>query len=198
MTYGILSFQFIIRWLHNENLFATAQKKHVFIYDSSGVEVHSLKGHTDTTLLDFLPYHMLLVSGSRSGMIRYQDVSTGKMAAEWPTKLGPIQALTQNPNNAIMYLGHSSGTVTFWCPSTNAPLVKMLCGKGPISSIAINQGGTIMATSSVDTVVKLWDLRTYKLLEEYKMPLSPTSLNISQTGLLSTTFGSSTMVGDLI
>lgn len=70
----------------------------------------------------------------------------------------------------------------------------MLCGKGPVSSIAIDRSGTVMATSSADTLIKLWDLRTYKLLEEYKCPTSPTSLDISQTGLLSATFGSTVMV----
>ena len=32
-----------IQFLHNESFFATAQRKYVYIYDRSGVEVHCLQ-----------------------------------------------------------------------------------------------------------------------------------------------------------
>jgi U3 small nucleolar RNA-associated protein 7 len=51
-----------VQWLHNETLFAVAQKKYTFIYDHSGAEIHRLKDHIEVNVLDFLPYHHLLVS----------------------------------------------------------------------------------------------------------------------------------------
>lgn len=54
------------KWLHNDQFFATAQKKHVYIYDHAGVEIHCLNKHVEPTHLEFLPYHFLLVSAVRN------------------------------------------------------------------------------------------------------------------------------------
>ena len=66
------------------------------------------------------------------------------------------------------------------------PCVKMLCHKGSVAAIAIDRGGRYMATSGRDGQLKLWDIRTYKPLHEYRTPRIATSIDVcygqSKTG----------------
>lgn len=56
-----------VTFLHNEQFFAAAQKKSVYIYDKRGLEVHRLREHGEPAALDFLPHHFLLTSVGEPG-----------------------------------------------------------------------------------------------------------------------------------
>ena len=53
-------------FLHNETMFAIAQRKKLYIYDRQGIELHSLDYHAFPKYLEYLPYHFLLVSGLKN------------------------------------------------------------------------------------------------------------------------------------
>lgn len=117
--------------------------------------------------------------------MKYLDTSTGKLVSQHRTKLGKCDAIAQNPYNAIINLGHANGTVTLWSPAMQEPLVKMLCHRGPIKSLSVDQTGKYLATAGLDGQLKIWDIRTYKELDSYYTPTPASYISYSQTGLLS-------------
>lgn len=178
-----------VKHLHNDQYFAVAQKKYVFIYDKTGMELHRLKQHIDVSLLDFLPYHFLLATAGNTGFLKFHDVSTGNLVSELRTKLGPTQAMKQNPWNAVMHLGHGNGTVTLWSPTMPTPLVKIQAARGAVRDIAVDREGKYMAVAGADKTLKIWDIRNFKEAYLYYTPTPATSLDISDTGLLSVSWG---------
>ncbi len=92
--------------------------------------------------------------------------------------------MAQNPGNGIVHLGHSSGTVTLWSPNVKEPLVKMLCHKSVVKSLAISKDGKYMATSGLDHLVNIWDLRTYKQMKSIKLKAGASCLTFSDKGCL--------------
>ncbi len=173
-------------FLHNYTLFAAAQTNHVYIYDNHGTEIHRLSDHNDPFALQFLPYHWLLASVGRAGWLKFQDTSTGALVSRHRTRSGACQVMRQNPQNAVMHLGHTNGTVTLWSPASSDYLVKMLCHKGAkITSLAVDLSGNYMVTGGGDRQIKVWDLRMFRETHAYYSAAGvPTSLDISQRGIL--------------
>ncbi|KAF6265288.1 WD40-repeat-containing domain protein [Scenedesmus sp. NREL 46B-D3] len=173
-----------VTFLHNEMFFAAAQKKYVYIYDKRGLEVHCLRNHVAPEVLEFLPHHFLLSSIGEQGVLHYQDTSTGQIVASHRTRLGPCDAMRQNPHNALLCCGHANGTVTMWTPNITTPIVKMLCHRGPVKALAVDPTGHQLVTAGVDRQVKVWDVRTFKPLHAYFANSPATALDASQRGLL--------------
>ncbi|CAL8325286.1 unnamed protein product [Merluccius merluccius] len=170
-------------------MYAVAQKKWLYIYDSSGIELHCIRKFNDVLRMQFLPYHFLLATASATGFLQYLDVSVGKEVAAVCTKAGRLDVMCQNPQNAVVHLGHSNGTVTLWSPNQKEALVKMLCHQGGVRSVAVDKTGTYMVTSGMDKKLKVFDIRTFKPLQSYFLPAGAASLSLSQRGLLSAATG---------
>ncbi|KAF7889893.1 uncharacterized protein EAF02_002308 [Botrytis sinoallii] len=177
------------KWLHNNQLFAVAQKKYVYIYDGAGVELHCLKKHIEVTNMEFLPYHYLLATVGNAGHLKYQDISTGQVVMEMPTKLGSPTSLTQNPRNAILHMGHQNGTVTLWSPNSTTPLVKLLAHRGPVRSLAVDREGRYMVSTGQDMKMSVWDVRMFKEVNSYFTRQPASSVAISDRGLTAVGWG---------
>nr|BAJ88463.1 predicted protein [Hordeum vulgare subsp. vulgare] len=177
-----------VAFLHNEQLFAVAQKKYPYIYNRHGTEIHCLKEHGKALKLQFLDKHFLLASINSFGQLHYQDMSTGEMIANHRTGLGRTDVMRVNPYNAVIGLGHAGGKVTMWKPTSVKPLVTMLCHNGPVKAVAFERGGHLMATAGVDKKIKIWDLRKYEVVHTH--PARAESLDFSQKGLLAASNGS--------
>lgn len=180
-----------VTWLHNNTMFAVAQKRFVYVYDDTGAEAYVLRKHVDPTRLEFLPYHYLLASVGNAGWLKYHDVSVGKLVVEHKTRLGPCKAMRQNPHNAVLHLGHTNGTVTLWTPNLSTFAVKALCHRGPVQTIAVDSAGKYMATAGLDGQMKLWDIRMFKdqPLQQYYTPTPASCIDISQRHMLAVCYG---------
>ncbi|XP_048874155.1 WD repeat-containing protein 46 [Brienomyrus brachyistius] len=183
-----------VRWLHTEAMFAVAQKKWLYVYDSSGIELHCIRRFNDVLRMQFLPYHFLLATASSTGFLQYLDVSVGKEVAAICTKAGRLDVMAQNPYNAIIHLGHPTGTVTMWSPNQREPLVKMLCHRGGVRSLAVDKTGTYMVTSGLDRRLKVFDIRAFRPLQSYVLPAGASCLSLSQRGLLCASTGDTVQV----
>ncbi|GMN33303.1 hypothetical protein TIFTF001_004081 [Ficus carica] len=180
-------------FLHNELFFAAAQKKYPYIYNRDGTELHCLKEHGAVSRLQFLKNHFLLASLNKSGQLHYQDVTMGEMVGNYKTGVGRTDVMKVNPFNGVVALGHSGGTVSMWKPTSSAPLLKILCHRGPVSALAFHPNGHLMATAGKEKKIKLWDLR--KLDSELQnLPGHANTLDFSQKGLLARGTGSSVQV----
>ncbi|EXJ54193.1 hypothetical protein A1O7_09530 [Cladophialophora yegresii CBS 114405] len=177
------------KWLHNDQFFAVAQKKHTYIYDQAGVEIHCLRKYVETTHLEFLPYHFLLAGIENSGFLRYTDTSTGKIVAEYSTRKGSPTSLAQNPYNAILHVGHQNGTVSLWSPNSTDALIKMQSNSGPVRSIAVDRSGHYMLCGGQDLRLKLWDIRALKEVHSYTTRQPASSIDISDRGLAAVATG---------
>jgi U3 small nucleolar RNA-associated protein 7 len=118
------------------------------------------------------------------GYLSYIDVSIGKKVAGFSTAHGRCDLMTQNPSNAVIHLGHSSGTVTLWSPNMKEPLAKMLCHKSGVRSLAINQAGNYMVTSGLDHLLNVWDMRTFRQLKSVKLSSGASGLAFSQKNMI--------------
>lgn len=185
-------------FLHNDAFFATAQKDHAFIYDSTGAQVHVLRHHREPGAIVSLPYHLLLATVSAPNMphsrIVYTDSSTGTIVANHDFSnrslcLAAAPNATVNLSNGILHVAHNSGVVSLWSPTAPRPLARVFCHAGGVRHLAVFRDGNTMVTTGGDAVVKLMDIRTFKPLSSWHLPTVSSALAVSQQRLVAVGFG---------
>eukprot|EP00475_Leptophrys_vorax_P029077 TRINITY_DN4244_c0_g1_i1.p1 TRINITY_DN4244_c0_g1~~TRINITY_DN4244_c0_g1_i1.p1 ORF type:complete len:497 (+),score=128.87 TRINITY_DN4244_c0_g1_i1:39-1493(+) len=183
-----------VKFLHNHLMFAAAQRNHVYIYNSDGVELHCLTDQRIPLALDFLPFHFLLTSVGQDHVLTYRDTSTGEKVAahKFNQAAGPSSGcMRQNPKNAVIALGHQRGLVTMWTPNMAEPVVKMVSHRGNVLGMCFDHSQEHqMITTGTDNLIKFWDLRTFKELCTKRTRSPVNSIDVSMTGVLALGRGS--------
>ncbi|XP_057244885.1 LOW QUALITY PROTEIN: WD repeat-containing protein 46, partial [Malurus melanocephalus] len=123
------------------------------------------------------------------GLLHYLDISVGQEVATLRTRSGRAAAMTQNPHNALVHLGHGNGTVSLWTPNSPEAALKILAHRGAVRAIAVHPQGRLMATAGLDRKLRIFDLRTLGVLQEWAWPVGVASLDFSQRGLLGVACG---------
>ena len=88
--------------------------------------------------------------------------------------------MRQNKSNGIIALGSAKGVVQWWTPGNGVPGVKVFVG-AKVDDIAFYKGYMVTAGDNV----KVWDSRMLKVLHQYPLHRKVTSIEISQSGILS-------------
>lgn len=117
------------------------------------------------------------------------DISVGQLVAQFPTRLGPLSVMAQNPSNAVVMAGHSKGIVTMWTPNMKEPVAKLLVHRQPVRSIAVDRGGIYFATAGADRTLKIWDARKFGCVQNYSLNGVADKLVFSGRGLLAASLG---------
>ena len=63
-----------------------------------------------------------------------------------------------------------------------------------ILDCSISHDGTYMATSAMDSTVRIWDLRNWKCVATHRLSKGAHSLEFSQTGKLATAFQNNVLI----
>lgn len=116
------------------------------------------------------------------------------MVIEIPTKLGSPTALTQNPHNAVLHMGHQNGTVTLWSPNSTTPLAKLLAHRGPVRALGVDREGRYMVSTGQDLKMSVWDIRMFKEVNSYFTRQPASSVAISDRGLTAVGWGTQTSI----
>lgn len=100
-----------IQFLHDWDMFATAQTKYLPHIRQSGNRV-ALYAHVPASPATWSSFRTTTcwLTASDFGELRYLDVSTGETANAKRTYMGNPTCMTQNPHNAVILLGSSRGS----------------------------------------------------------------------------------------
>uniref|UniRef100_A0A3Q4I5K0 WD repeat domain 46 n=1 Tax=Neolamprologus brichardi TaxID=32507 RepID=A0A3Q4I5K0_NEOBR len=153
-----------VKWLHTEAMYAVAQKKWLYIYDSNGIELHCIRKFNDVLRMQFLPYHFLLAT------ICHALGSAGKISVD--------EHFLNQPHHIQSHINHIRWPLSIYFTLSYKNLV-----------FVVVVVFVYMVTSGMDKKLKVYDVRTFKPLKSYFLPAGAACLSLSQKGLLSAATG---------
>jgi tricorn protease-like protein len=108
----------------------------------------------------------VLVTGGLKGEIKYWNVRTGELFAQFLGHQNKVGALAFTPDGSKLISGSDDRTVKVWEAKTGRPLYTLIGHTGRITAIAIHPSGKYLASSSRDGI-RLWHLERGTLIKHW-------------------------------
>ena len=67
-----------------------------------------------------------------------------------------------------------------WTPNIQGPAAKFVAHGNAVRGMTADRSGTYLATAAVDRSLKIWDIRAFKCVHEYRLPRGASNIQFSQ------------------
>ena len=105
-----------------------------------------------------------LAAGCGDGQVRLYETQTGKLLKELPVHSGSVQALISLPGGNRFASSADDGLILVHTLDADSPPLRLLGHRGGVLTLAVSPDGNRLLSGGRDCSVRLWDLRTGKLL----------------------------------
>jgi small GTP-binding protein len=124
----------------------------------------SFEGHTDAvSCVAFNPQDGTLASGSKDGMTRLWETSSGKLLHTLEGHQRWVYCVAFDPQGEILASGGHDGKVSFWEARTGR-LLRIIEAQAPVNGLAFDPHRGQFASVGSENAVKLWETGRGKLL----------------------------------
>ncbi len=107
----------------------------------------------------------LLASAGEPGEVKLWNASDGQLLLVLRTGLPAVRAVAIS-NRHVVAVATSEGTIQFFEPGQNRPLV-VFGHLSDIDCLCVNSTGTMLASGAQDGSIHIWDFVTYKKIAQY-------------------------------
>ena len=162
---GIFSIKIV-----NTNLYITGGDGILYILSLSDYHIIQKIQISSKSLRGIDIFENKLAMGTGEGLVRILDMETGKIIQEYKEQENTVFAIKFSPDGKYIYCGGRDALLVSYDLLAEQIITKIPAHTLHIHSIESSPDGHLLATSSMDKRIKIWDRETLNLLKVIDAP----------------------------